>query len=82
MRIGKSLVLFLAALAIGDGLSFTGAPVWAAVSAIAICVAVFGGVEEIRRDLARIQCELMGHLAVQFKKNMTKGPAVRDAMKL
>ena len=42
-------------------------PTWALVSTFAICAAVFYATNGIKRDLARIQCELTGHWAVKFR---------------
>lgn len=67
----------LVGLMVGGGLvgalvEFYRMPAWAMLSTLAICVvicaAVFYATNGMKRDLARIQCQLTGHWHAEFKK--------------
>jgi len=70
---GIALGFVLLGIAVGVALAWelvgaSQAPAWAILSTLTICVAVFHATNGIKRDLARIQCELTGHWHAEFKK--------------
>ncbi len=77
------LGIFVGAGLAGLLIDATQPPTWALLSTLAICAAVFYATHGIKRDLARIQCELTGHGGVEFKKkyqDVANCPRCKDAI--
>jgi hypothetical protein len=57
-------------------------PAWALLSTFATCAVVLHAAHGIKRDLARIQCELSGHGYVEFKKYQERAycPRCKDVI--
>jgi hypothetical protein len=68
-RVGRVIDAVPAGVALGLLLVWISQPpTWGLLATLTICIAVFYAVHIIKRDLARIKCELSGHWHAEFKK--------------